>query len=144
LGESIKLSGFAIALNTVQVIMNKQGDALNGKIVSATTTANGNGSWSITIPTDGLPKGTYEVKAVSLLSNKDQSVLSSIAYIGIGENPNPDFTNRSDLNKDHKVNLIDFSILLYNWKTSDPVADINQDGTVNLTDFSIMLANWTG
>ena len=52
--------------------------------------------------------------------------------------------NRSDLNKDGKVNLVDFSILLSFWNTDDAIADINQDGTVNLADFSIMLFNWTG
>jgi hypothetical protein len=27
---------------------------------------------------------------------------------------------------------------------SNPPADINRDGKVNLTDFSILLFNWTG
>ncbi len=144
LGDKIKLSGYAIPLTPVQVIMNAQGNALSGKIVTGTTTANGNGSWSLELSSDGLAKGTYEAKALSKLLNKDQSLLSPILYIGMGVSPTPDFTNRSDLNKDKKVNLIDFSILLFNWKSSDPVSDINQDGTVNLVDFSIMLANWTG
>lgn len=144
LGGTIAISGYAIPLTTVQAIMNKQGAALTSKIVTATTTANGNGSWKLTLPTDGLSKGTYEVKAQSIISKHDQSNFSPTLYIGVGENPNPNFKNRSDLNRDGKVNLVDFSILLFNWKTSDAVADINQDGTVNLTDFSIMLANWTG
>jgi hypothetical protein len=139
----VTLKGYAIPLLPVQVLMNKQGDAL-GKIISATTTANGNGSWTLTLPTNELTKGTYEIKAQSLVTAKDLSVMSPILYVGIGEDPNPDFKTRSDLTKDGKVNLIDFSILLYHWKTSDPVADINRDGTVNLTDFSILLANWTG
>ena len=144
LGASISLSGYAISLTPVQVIMNKQGDALSGKIITATTTANGNGSWKLTLPTTGLPKGTYEIKAQSLITKRDQSVFSPTLYVGIGENPNPNFKNRADLNHDGKVNLVDFSILLFNWKGSDTTADINQDGTVNLVDFSIMLANWTG
>ena len=49
-----------------------------------------------------------------------------------------------DLNKDDRVNLIDFSILLYWWGRENPSADFNQDGLVNLTDFSIMLYYWTG
>jgi hypothetical protein len=144
LGQPVTLRGFAIPLRPVKAIMNKQGDALNSKVVTATTTANGDGSWALTLPSDGLSKGTYEVKALSQLTDKEQSLLSPVLYIGIGENPNPNFKNRSDLNKDGKVNLIDFSILLYNWRTADAVADINQDGTVSLVDFSIMLANWTG
>ena len=50
----------------------------------------------------------------------------------------------ADLNRDGKVNLIDFSIMLFHWGNPDPVADINEDGTVDLTDFSILLFNWTG
>jgi hypothetical protein len=48
------------------------------------------------------------------------------------------------LNADKKVNLTDFSILLYNWGTKNPCADQNHDGNVNLIDFSIMMFNWTG
>jgi hypothetical protein len=143
-GSPFVVSGYAIPLKPVQVFMAKQGDAVNGAIIAATTTANGNGSWTLTLPTDRLTNGTYEVKAHTIISEKDQSNFSPILYVGLGEDPNPDFGNRSDLNKDGKVNLVDFSILLFNWKTSDAVADINQDGEVNLVDFSIMLANWTG
>ncbi len=144
LGGDLVLSGYAIALRDVRAIMTKQGEASTGKIVTATTTANGSGGWSITLPTAGLKKGTYEAKMISLISSKDQSLLSPVVYVGIGEEPNPDMGNRSDLNKDKKVNLVDFSILLFHWRTADETADINQDGIVNLTDFSIMLSNWTG
>jgi|GEM_PF-379094 len=50
----------------------------------------------------------------------------------------------ADLNGDGRVNLTDFSILLYNWGTNDSCADQNGDGRVNLTDFSIMMYYWTG
>jgi hypothetical protein len=50
----------------------------------------------------------------------------------------------ADLNKDSKVNLIDFSILLYWWGRSSSCADQNSDNVVNLIDFSIMLYYWTG
>ncbi len=145
LGSPMELSGFAIALLPVQVIVTKQGSAATGQVITASTTANGNGSWSVSVPTDKLVKGTYEVRALSkFANNKDQSLLSPVAYVGVGEDANPNFGNRSDLNNDKKVNLVDFSILLFNWKTSDAVSDINQDGTVSLVDFSIMLSNWTG
>lgn len=144
LGDPIVVSGFAIPLSPVQVIMNVQGNILNGKIISATTTANGNGSWTLSLSTDGLAKDTYEIKAQSLIGLKDHSVLSPTIFVGLGEAPNPDFKKRSDLNKDGKVNLVDFSILLFHWGTNDLISDINQDGKVSLVDFSIMLANWTG
>ncbi len=143
IGNDVEISGFAIPLKQVLGVMNKLGNA-EGTIITASTTANGNGSWKMTLSTKGLTKGTYEVKAQSIVTAKDQSIFSPVLYIGVGENPNPDFKNRADLNRDGKVNLVDFSILLFNWKGSDATADINQDGVVNLTDFSIMLANWTG
>lgn len=50
-----------------------------------------------------------------------------------------------DLNFDGKVDLVDFSILLFNWGIpKNPIADINNDGKVDLVDFSIMLYWWTG
>jgi hypothetical protein len=54
---------------------------------------------------------------------------------------------RSDLNCDGRVNLTDFSILLFYWNQANPAnarADINRSGVVDLTDFSIMLYDWTG
>jgi len=47
-----------------------------------------------------------------------------------------------DLNSDGWVDLTDFSILLFYWQTTHPLADLNNDGIVNLTDFSIMLFHW--
>ena len=142
-GQDLVVEGNAIASLPVVVFFNKQGESTSGNVTVATTTAKGSGAWSITLPTTGLSKGTYEVRAQSQVG-KDNSNLSPFIYVGVGESANPNFALRSDLNGDKKVNLVDFSILLFHWKTADPVADINQDGTVNLVDFSILLSNWTG
>lgn len=49
-----------------------------------------------------------------------------------------------DLNGDGKVDIIDLSILLYNWGVpKNPKADFNGDGIVDLVDFSIMLFYWS-
>ena len=57
-------------------------------------------------------------------------------------------TTPSDLNRDAKIDLIDFSILIFWWQTaggdSNPPADISGNGKVSLEDFSILLFNWTG
>jgi hypothetical protein len=54
--------------------------------------------------------------------------------------------NGSDFNKDTMVNSIDFSILLYFWKTifpfANPCVDVNLDKKVDSIDFSIMLFKW--
>ena len=53
---------------------------------------------------------------------------------------------KADFNCDTKVNEIDFSILLYFWKSKPPFAnkyvDLNNDNKVDTTDFSILLYNW--
>ena len=59
----------------------------------------------------------------------------------------PVCNKNGDINNDKKVNIVDFSIMLYFWKQSNPsnsCADINKDGIVNLFDFSVMLFWWTG
>jgi hypothetical protein len=48
----------------------------------------------------------------------------------------------ADLNKDGTVNILDLSVLLSNYNTSNAVADINKDGTVNILDLSILLSNY--
>jgi hypothetical protein len=64
--------------------------------------------------------------------------------VGIGQSAAPGFGVRADLNKDGKVNLVDFSIMLTAWNSANANADINEDGRVGLADFSILLFNWTG
>jgi hypothetical protein len=92
-----------------------------------------------------LAKGTYLVKARQSLPTA-QSDFSAPAYIGIGQSPivTTEGGLKADINKDGKVNLVDFSILLTAWGTSDDKSDINSDGIVNLADFSILLFYWTG
>jgi len=50
----------------------------------------------------------------------------------------------ADLNQDGKVNLTDFSILMYYWGTDNKCADQNKNGKVDFPDFSIMMYYWTG
>lgn len=47
-----------------------------------------------------------------------------------------------DINGDGSVNVVDFSIMLSKWGTSDPSSDLNGDGVVNIVDFSILLSKW--
>ncbi len=60
--------------------------------------------------------------------------------------PAPAVCSGADFNKDGIVNSVDFSILLYFWKTQPPFknacVDINKDGKVDSVDFSIMLYRW--
>jgi hypothetical protein len=76
--------------------------------------------------------------------NDSESEYSKPISLGVGEQASGDLSNRSDINKDGKVNLVDFSILLSAWGETEGDADINEDGRINLADVSILLFNWTG
>ncbi len=145
-GQTVTLSGYALANSTVTIENEKQGSSASRQSITATAAANG--AWSATVSTNGFSQGTYRVRAKSaqttglLLTTN----FSNYTLYGVGQAANRPLT--SDLNRDGKVNLTDFSILLFWWNgtggDSDPPADISQDGKVNLTDFSILLFNWTG
>jgi hypothetical protein len=104
------------------------------------------GKWSLTVDTKEFPNGGYQIKTRAENTKEGLSDFSSSINFGIGQ-PAPsggDTCSRSDINQDKKINLIDFSILLYNWGKLNSTGDINLDGKVNLVDFSLMMYCWTG
>lgn len=123
--------------------------SVDSDIISATgTPVLSNGKWNISFDTAGLKnESLHTVKAQSEITLADKSAKRSGFsqsvgfYVGtkdIGE------VVSSDTNHDGKVNIVDFSVLLFYWDTSEVTVDFNHDGKVNLTDFSILLFNWTG
>jgi hypothetical protein len=144
--STLKISGYAIP-NAVVTIEN-QSDKSSANLKTFTALSDANGIWTYDMSTAGFKKGTYKVRAKA----KQETVggvstnFSSYTFYGVGEAAS--VPRSSDLNRDGKVNLIDFSILLFWWNTdggtSNPPADINGDGRVSLTDFSILIFNWTG
>ncbi|OGG65187.1 hypothetical protein A2929_02045 [Candidatus Kaiserbacteria bacterium RIFCSPLOWO2_01_FULL_45_25] len=143
-GQSLTLSGYALPNSTVTIENEK--DKVAASRQSFTATAAGNGSWSINVPTSGFTNGTYKARAKSAQTDGATTNFSNYTLYGVGQQATRPIN--ADLNRDSKVNLTDFSILLFWWNTnggtSNPSADINSDGKVNLTDFSILLFNWTG
>jgi cysteine-rich repeat protein len=142
-GAPLTISGQAIPNARMEIHF------AGGRNIIATTTAGTSGAWSLTYNTAGLPAAAYTVKAryisgVSPLLT--QSNFSTVVQLFLGVEGSA--STPSDLNRDGRVNLIDFSILLFWWQTdggtSDPPADINGNGRVSLEDFSILLFNWTG
>lgn len=105
-----------------------------------TATANGSGQWEVVMPGSDV-RGTMALRARVRIGDR-LSELSEVVTLG-GEG-SATASDDGDQNGDSKVNLVDFSIMLSFWGTSEASADINGDGTVNLADFSILLFNWTG
>jgi hypothetical protein len=145
-GQELSFTGYAIP--NASITIENQRDKSSASLKSFTANSDSNGLWSLNIPTSGFVNGTYKVraKAEQLTGDLVKTNFSNYTFYGVGEAAQG--PRSSDLNRDGKVNLIDFSILLYHWNTdggtSNPPADINADGKVSLTDFSIMIFNWTG
>ncbi|HET7713079.1 MAG TPA: hypothetical protein VFK94_00705, partial [Patescibacteria group bacterium] len=135
-GSTINIFGAAQPNATVKVTVNSH-------TTNVDTTSDGNGTYNLPFNT-----GTYNLE-LGLHTTFDKATngtlisdISQVLSFTVTSN-----CSGADLNKDSKVNLTDFSILLYNWGQSPPpnvCSDINKDGLVNLTDFSIMLFAWTG
>jgi len=135
------ISGLAEPSSTVDIVIISQTTGVS--TLEATTTVDGSGVWSYPFSTAGLPMGTYQVKAQDLFGELAMSNFSSISLLGIGEAPAGNLKT-GDLNGDGKINLADFSILLYHWGTDYPLAEFDGKNKVDLTDLSIMLSHWTG
>ena len=144
-GQELTISGYSLPNSEVTLENLKENSAASLKTFTATSDANG--FWSTKINTNGFSMGTYKVRAKAKQSSGTIFTnFSNYTLYGVGQKAVKPRT--ADLNRDGKVNLTDFSILLFWWNTdggtSDPSADINADAKVNLTDFSILLFNWTG
>lgn len=141
-GDTVTLSG--------QTLPNAKVEAqLDPGSQKFTATADAFGNWSLPLPTASLAPKEYTVKARFSIQDGALNVQSPYGtslslFVGVAGKP----TSNADLNRDGKVNLIDFSILVFWWGTaggnSNPPADINQNKKVGLEDFSILLFNWTG
>lgn len=141
-GETVTASGQTMPDAVVEVIVDNATKTF-------TTTADSTGKWSLELNTASLSASTHTLKARFISGTgtlKTQSPYGTALSLSVGVEGKA--TSNSDLNRDGKVNLIDFSILIFWWGTpggnSNPPADINQNGRVGLEDFSILLFNWTG
>lgn len=142
-GQTLTVTGYALPNSTVTIQTGKQ---KSKSMAESTAEADSSGKWSTTISTSNFTRGTNQIRAKAAQSGGATSNYSEYTYYGVGEESGGDLN--ADLNRDGRVNLTDFSILLFWWNgtggDSNPPADINRDGRVTLTDFSILLFNWTG
>ncbi len=140
-GAVVAVSGQSVPNASIEVHVD------NGNPILRTTAA-GNGQWSVDFDTSKVSVAEHTLRARSITGTPPlttQSAFSSTLQMFVGVDG--EVSTPSDLNRDGKVNLIDFSILIFWWQTnggdSDPPADINGNGRVSLEDFSILLFNWT-
>lgn len=141
-GTPLTVVGQAIPNARVEIHFNKSE-------IIASTTSGLDGRYTLIYNTTALKRAQYTIKSRSVTGTAplfSQSSFSSSVQLFVGVDGAA--STPSDLNRDGKIDLIDFSILIFWWQTaggdSNPPADISSNGRVGLEDFSILLFNWTG
>lgn len=113
------------------------------------TKADALGNWLYKFDTDEIDYGDHSSRARAA-KDGDITTFSNVIAFKVGTKTvfaSPAKKSlQGDVNRDGRINLIDFSIAAYWYKRSSPPAsvDLNGDGKVNLVDFSIMAYYWTG
>ena len=135
-GEKLDILGQAYPKSDIEIFISSPFNFLEK------TKSTEKGKWQFTLETKPLTLGIHQTKARARTSEGEESYFSEEQIFKIIEG-----CKGADLNFDGKVNIVDFSILLYFWGQKKPAnvcADINHDGIVNVIDFSIMMYWWTG
>jgi hypothetical protein len=143
-GDILNVLGRTLPNGQVNVIFNSLNE------ITKKISADKSGIWHYKLDTNELEFGDHLTKARAVTTD-DISPFSQILRFKVGTQNTPfssdqQVGSRFDLNKDGRVNIVDFSILAYWYNRSKPPAlvDLNEDGRVNLIDFSILVYHWTG
>lgn len=139
IGESVNISGQVFPESKVNIF-------ISSKEMVKETKASRQGKWNYLLNTNALEISEHEVKSMALFGEGEQSLFSQTLYFLVLKK-GAMVCQGVDLNFDGKVNIVDFSILLYFWNKTQPsnhCVDINFDGIVNIFDFSIMMYWWGG
>lgn len=137
-GEILNFLGQTAPQSEVSIIVNSPGEIIKK------TKAETDGTWFYGFDTASLEEGSHGTRANATSLEGLSSTFSQTLTFKVGKEM-AGVIIKTDINGDKKVNLFDFSILLYNWGIpKNPAVDLNSDGKVDLRDFSIMLYYWTG
>lgn len=142
LGDTVTMLGTTVPVSTVSIVVSSVTEH------TFTTNADSNGVWTYQFVADVIGVGTHSARAKATAPTSEVSAFSdTVSFAVLDREAQPcDGKRPGDLNCDGRVNLTDFSVLLFFWKQHAPSntrADINTDGIVDIRDLSIMLFWWT-
>lgn len=150
-GNNIKFFGFGYPTSDVNIVVNSE------VVITDKTKSDKLGFWSYTLNSTPLEIGSHTSKSQVVAPDAVISPFSESLAFRVGDKDIPfgklstatpsSCSKNGDLNIDGRVNIVDFSILLFFWNQKtpkNPCADINKDSIVNIFDFSIMLFWWNG
>jgi len=151
-GETATVSGTTAPSSEVNVTLTEFLAAAEGPRAAVhVASADTNGRWLQLFNADDLEVASYEARAQATepVTQSVSEFSKTVAFAVTGEQVPAECAGAvaADINCDGAVDLIDFSILLFFWESTNPDnprADINADGIVNIIDFSIMMFYWTG
>lgn len=162
-GEGLEISGQAIPDGKITIFIYQIKPFLK-EIFQDVAITDFQGNWFYLFDTKNLKEGIYEIKVRTSSREGLLSIFSKALSFEITlvkplvppipptppippkppVPPVPGICPSADLNKDGRVNFIDFSIILYLWGKASDCADQNADGKIDLIDFSVMMYYWTG
>jgi len=142
-GETLRIFGNAFPESLVRLFSNLSSD--NNPITSISSGADG--TWEYFFPTEDLGEGEYSLKVNAQIANPFMvSPFSENLEFTIAELA----CSGADFNFDTRVNIVDFSILIFYWQKNPSIGnitnactDLNTDNIVNIFDFSILMHQWT-
>jgi hypothetical protein len=135
--EDITITGKSFPNSQVKILISP------GNILESTISDSG-GNFSFVLNTSFLGIGVYSARARALYFGEYSDFSESVDFEVLKEKEIA--CRGADLNFDGKVDIVDFSILMYFWGQKNPAnrcANINQTETVDIVDFSIMMYQWT-
>ncbi len=137
-GENLNILGQTAPQSEISIHVESPAEIV--KKTKATT----GGDWNLLFDTGSLDEGSHTTRAKAESSEGLLSSYSRVLAFYVGKYGTAQICPGADFNKDGKVNLVDFSIMLYWWGRQNACVDQSGDGIVNLTDFSILMYWWTG
>jgi len=130
-GAEINVEGYAAPSSNVQVSID---GTMQGNTISSST-----GFYVFATSTAGMALGNHSIQTMVVLPDGSESGFSLQKTFMVSALSFP----KADLNSDGVVDVKDWSIFLFRWKSSDPVlresVDFNGDGKVDISDFSIFM-----
>ncbi|MCK5416502.1 dockerin type I repeat-containing protein [Candidatus Parcubacteria bacterium] len=140
-GDDIKIFGQSVPETEVNVHIHSEEQFIEK------TNSTESGRWELIFNTMPLEEDFHIAKALFRVNSGEnviESGFSKLITFHVGREGGEPVCPEADLNADGRVNIVDFSILLYHWGSDNVCADQNQNGKVDLIDFSIMMYYWTG
>ncbi len=142
-GDNIAIFGQSAIQSEVTIQVNSD------EPVFAKINTDGAGAYLYNFDSSLVEYGDHTAKSKSAKDGEISSFSQAVAFKVGTQNVLATLgacSRKGDVNKDCKVNLVDFSVVAYWYKRSNlPLnVDLNGDGKVDLVDFSILAFNWTG